>query len=175
MVAQIQQINSNMERARSAYDSATQQLSQINGDLQLNSKRLSVARQSLGVAQARVEARLRALYMNGTGGGTVEILLGAQNLDDLLNRIDAAKRVSRQDTHSSPSRARSFRKEIERRQLTLKNARATQTKLVAQRAAERHSIENQLAQANSLYASAVAARSPCGSRARDEAPGCPGG
>ena len=149
VLAQIQQINSNMERARSAYDSATQQLSQINGDLQLNTKRLGVARQSLGVAQTRVEARLRALYMNGTGGGTVEILLGAQNLDDLLNRIDAAKRVSRQDTQVLHL-VRGFRKEIERRQLTLKNARATQTKLVAQRAAERHSIENQLAQANSL-------------------------
>ena len=152
VLAQIQQINSNMERARSAYDAATQQLHQIEGDLQLNTKRLTVARQSLDVAQTRVEARLRALYMNGTGGGTVEILLGAQNLDDLLNRIDTTKRVSRQDTEVLRE-VRDFRQEIQQRQTNLTNARASQTTLVAQRASEKHSIETQLAQANQLYAS----------------------
>jgi len=152
VLAQIQQINSNMERARSAYDAATQQLQQIEGDLHLNTKRLTVARQSLDVAQTRVEARLRALYMNGTAGGTVEILLGAQNLDDLLNRIDAAKRVSRQDTEVLRE-VRDFRTEIQQRQTNLTNARASQTKLVARRAAEKHSIETQLGQANQLYAS----------------------
>jgi len=152
VLAQIQQINSNMERARSAYDAATQQLHQIEGDLQLNTKRLTVARQSLDVAQTRVEARLRALYMNGTGGGTVEILLGAQNLDDLLNRIDTAKRVSRQDTEVLRE-VRDFRQEIQQRQTNLTNARASQTTLVAQRASQKHSIETQLAQANQLYAS----------------------
>ncbi len=152
VLAQIQQINSNMERARSAYDSATLQLRQIEGDLQLNTTRLGVARQSLDVARARVEARLRALYLNGNGGGTVEILLGAQNLDDLLNRIDAAKRVSRQDTQVLHL-VRGFRREIEQRQANLKNARATQTKLVAARAAEKRSIANQLSEANRLYGS----------------------
>jgi cell wall-associated NlpC family hydrolase len=152
VLAQIQQINSNMERARSAYDAATQQLHQIEGDLELNTKRLTVARQSLDVAQTRVEARLRALYMNGTGGGTVEILLGAQNLDDLLNRIDTAKRVSRQDTEVLRE-VRDFRQEIQQRQTNLTNARASQTTLVAQRASQKHSIETQLAQANQLYAS----------------------
>jgi peptidoglycan DL-endopeptidase CwlO len=152
VLAQINEINSNMERARSAYDSATQQLHQIEGSLQLNTQRLKVARTSLDVAQARIANRLRALYMNGSGGGTVEILLGAQNLDDLLNRIDAAKRVSRQDTEVL-HQVRDFRQEIERRQQSLTSQRASQSKLVAQRAAERQAIENQLSQANQLYSS----------------------
>ena len=152
VLAQINQINSNMERARSAYDSATEQLQQIQGNLQLNTQRLKVARTSLAVAQARIAARLRTLYMNGSGGGTVEILLGAQNLDDLLNRIDAAKRVSRQDTQVL-HQVRDFRKEIEHRQQSLTSQRTSQAKLVAQRAAEKQSIENQLSQANQLYSS----------------------
>ncbi len=152
VLAQINQINSNMERARSAYDAATQQLRQIQGNLQLNTQRLKVARTSLDVAQTRIATRLRALYMNGTGGGTVEILLGAQNLDDLLNRIDAAKRVSRQDTQVL-HQVRDFRKEIEQRQRNLTSQRASQAKLVAQRAAEQQSIAHQLSQANQLYSS----------------------
>jgi len=150
VLAQINQINSNMERARSAYDAATQQLHQIQGNLHLNTQRLKVARTSLDVAQSRIATRLRTLYMNGSGGGTVEILLGAQNLDDLLNRIDAAKRVSRQDTQVL-RQVRDFRTEIEHRQQDLTSQRASQAKLVAQRASEEHSIENQLSEANQLY------------------------
>ena len=150
VLAQIQVIDSRAERARNALYAANQQLARINGDLKLNTTRLGVARQSLGVAQARVEARLRALYMHGASGGTVEILLGAQNLDDLLNRIDAAKRVSRQDTHVLRE-VRSFRKEIETRQRNLKDARSAQAKLVAQRAASKRAIDSQLAEANRLY------------------------
>ena len=150
VLAQIQEIQGRVERASNVLYAANEQLSQINGDLKLNTQRLGIARESLGVAQARVEARLRALYMNGTGGGTVEILLGAENLDDLLNRIDAAKRVSRQDTQVL-RQVRSFRKEVERRQVNLRNARATQTKLVAERAAQKRSIESQLGEQQRLY------------------------
>jgi cell wall-associated NlpC family hydrolase len=99
-----------------------------------------------------VERRLRDLYMHGSGGGTVEILLGAQNLDDLLNRIDAAKRVSRQDTQVLRE-VRTFRKQVVTRQSNLKRARASQAGLVREREQEKHSIESQLAEQNRLYES----------------------
>src|SRR5262249_28890131 len=70
----------------------------------------------------------------------------------LLNRIDAAKRVSRQDTQVL-RQVRDFRKEIEQRQRNLTSQRASQAKLVGQRAAEKQSIERQLTQANQLYSS----------------------
>ena len=44
-----------------------------------------------------IAERLRALYVNGDGGGAVEIILGAQNLDDLLGRLDMVQRVGDQD------------------------------------------------------------------------------
>jgi len=152
VLAQIQEIQGRVERASNAYYSATVKLRQIDGDLQVNTKRLGVARQSLGVAQSRVAARLRALYMSGSGGGTVEILLGAQNLDDLLNRIDAAKRVSRQDTQVL-RQVRGFRREVEQRQAALRDARSSQSSLVAERAAQKRSIEGQLSEQQRLYSS----------------------
>ena len=152
VLAQIETVQGQVERASNAYYSATVQLQQIDGDLQLNANRLGVARHSLGAAETRVEARLRALYLSGAGGGTVEILLGAQNLDDLLNRIDAAKRVSKQDAQVL-RQVRSFRKEVGQRQARLKNARATQARLVEERAAQKRSIEGQLAEQQRLYES----------------------
>jgi len=149
---QIQAIQGRAEQAQNALYSANAKLQAIEGDLQLNTKRLGVARQSLGVAQSRVQERLRALYMSGSGGGTVEILLGAQNLDDLLNRLDTAKRISRQDSQVLQD-VRSFRREVEQRQRNLSDARQQQSDLVAQRAAEKRTIEGQLAEQNRLLAS----------------------
>ena len=150
MLAQMQVIQGRVERASNAVYSATTQLQAIEGDLKLNTKRLGVARQGLGVAQGRVESRLRALYMHGSSGGTVEILLGAQNLDDLLNRIDTAKRVSHQDTEVL-RQVRNFRSEVEQRQTHLTKARATQASLVRQREEEKRAIESELAEQNRLY------------------------
>jgi peptidoglycan DL-endopeptidase CwlO len=150
VLAQIQEIQGRVERASNAYYSATVKLRQIDGDLRLNTTRLGVARQSLGVAQTRVAARLRALYMSGSRGGTVEILLGAQNLDDLLNRLETAKRVSRQDTQVL-RQVRAFRREVEQRQAALRDARASQSSLVAERAAQKRSIEGQLSEQQRLY------------------------
>jgi cell wall-associated NlpC family hydrolase len=149
VLAQIEQIQTQVEQATNAYYSANQQLQQIQNDLAVNTRHLHVARSSLTIAQSRAEARLRALYMGGAGGGTVEILLGAQNLDELLNRIDAARRVGRQDA-TMLRQVRTFRREVRQRQANLTKARATQTEVVKQRAAEKAQIESQLGQQQRL-------------------------
>lgn len=152
MLAQIQVINARAERAQNDLYAANQQLARINADLATNGRHLEIARQSLGVAQARVSARLRALYMHGSEGGTVAILLGAQSLDDLINRLDAEKRVSKQDA-SVLHDVKAFRREVELRQQRLTNAHASQTQVVAARLAAKRSVEDDLARANQLYAS----------------------
>ena len=152
MLAQIQVINARAERASNDLYAANQQLARIDADLKTNGRHLTIARQSLGVAQARVAARLRALYMHGSEGGTVAILLGAQSLDDLITRLDAEKRVSKQDA-SVLHDVKAFRREVELRQQRLTNAHASQTQVVAARLAAKRSVENDLARANQLYSS----------------------
>jgi cell wall-associated NlpC family hydrolase len=147
---QIQTINARAERAQNDLYAANQQLARIDADLQTNTRHLKIARQSLDVAQARVAARVRALYMHGSDGGAVAILLGAQSLDDLINRIDAEKRVSKQDT-SVLRDVRTFRREVELRQRRLTDAQASQTQVVAARLAAKRSIDSDLARANQLY------------------------
>jgi len=150
VLAQIQVINARAERANNDLYAANQQLARINADLTTNTRHLKIARESLVVAQARVSARLRALYMHGGDGGTVAILLGAQSLDDLVNRLDAEKRVDKQDT-SVLHDVKTFRREVELRQQRLTDARASQTQVVAARLAAKRSVENDLARANQLY------------------------
>ena len=163
MLAQIQVINARAERANNDLYAANQQLARINADLTTNTRHLKIARESLVVAQARVSARLRALYMHGGDGGTVAILLGAQSLDDLVNRLDAEKRVDKQDT-SVLHDVKTFRREVELRQQRLTDARAPQSQgadivysgtpdLMAEyaRLAAKRSVENDLARANQLY------------------------
>ena len=52
--------------------------------------------------------------MNGDGGGAVEILLGAENLDDLLGRLDMVQRVGDQDAKVLAD-VKAFRKEVTQR------------------------------------------------------------
>jgi cell wall-associated NlpC family hydrolase len=152
VLAQIQVINARAERANNDLYAANQRLARIDADLKSNGRHLKIARESLVVAEARVSARLRALYMHGGDGGTVAILLGAQSLDDLVNRLDAEKRVNKQDATVLHD-VKTFRREVELRQQRLTDARASQTQVVAARLAAKRSVESDLARANQLYSS----------------------
>ena len=144
VLAQIAQSNTKLEKTIESYNLATDQLSQIDGDLRANTRHLAVAQKSLGVAQVNIADRLRALYVNGDGGGAVEVILGAQNLDDLLGRIDMVQRVSTQDAKVLTAVKR-FRKQVNESRTRLTSARIAQARLVEQRSSQKQAIEGQLA------------------------------
>ena len=80
------------------------------------------------------------------------MLLGSASLDDLLDRVDTVNRVSEQDTRVI-NEVRTFKAEIKEREAKLTIARAEQERLVADRAAKRDEIRNQLAERQQLLAS----------------------
>ena len=125
MLAQIHESDIQLEKAIESYNYANVQLDQIDADLNSNARHLVVAQKSLNSAQSHIAERLRALYINGDGGGAVEILLGAENLDDLLGRLDMVQRVGDQDAKVLGD-VRAFRKEVKERRQRLKTARADQ-------------------------------------------------
>lgn len=151
VLAQIRQTDSHLEKAIESYNHATDQLTQIDADLASNARHLVVARRSLGAARSHVAERLRALYLGGDSGGAVEIVLGAQTLDDLLGRIDLVQRVGDQDAKVLGDVAR-FRKEVKERRGRLKSARIAQARLVAARQIQKRSIETQLAERQRMLA-----------------------
>jgi cell wall-associated NlpC family hydrolase len=136
-------------QAAEAWNGATLELQRIQADLTTNTRHLAAAKKSLGIAQSRVANRLHDLYVHGSGDSTLEVLLGATSLDEVIARIDTIERVSRQDTRVL-TEVRRFRVEVEARQARLEKAQKDQARVVSERAAQKAAIESQLAEHQEL-------------------------
>jgi len=152
IMAQIQQLDSNLSHAIESYNLANIQLGQLDADLKTNGRHLVIAKSSLGVAQTHIAKRLRALYINGDSAGAIEVILGAKSLDDLLDRLDMAQRVGGQDAQVLTD-VRRFRNEVQTRRAKLRTDRARQAQVVAERASRKRWIEGQLGERQRLLAS----------------------
>jgi peptidoglycan hydrolase CwlO-like protein len=98
VMGQVQQLDSSMERVIQAYDLATVRLNKVRADFNSNHAQLQIAKQSLKRAQVALSARLVSLYTSNGQSDSLEVLLGASSLDDLVNRFNTANRISAQDS-----------------------------------------------------------------------------
>ena len=151
VMAQIQELDSNLEIVVDAFNSAQVELDAIKAEQKVNENRLELAKSNLGSARGTLEARLVELYKNGSPD-LVEILLGSSSLDEILDGIDTASRVSEQDTQILRE-VQKFRKEIKTREAELADARRKQEQVVAERAAKQAEIKGALAQRQQLLSS----------------------
>jgi cell wall-associated NlpC family hydrolase len=152
IMAQVQQLGVEVDQASNAYASANEQLQKIDTDLASNQRHLQVAKKSLAVARQHIAQRLRDLYVHGQGDSTLEVILGATSLDDVVARLDAVQRVASQDSAILDS-VKKYRTEVETRQAQLQQARQDQVRLVAERAAQKRSIEGRISEQQRLLAS----------------------
>jgi peptidoglycan DL-endopeptidase CwlO len=151
ILAQIQQIDADLGLAVEAYNAAEIRLDEIRAEQRVNERRLKIARANFARAQATLDARLVTLYTEGETD-VLEVLLGSASLDELLDRLDTANRVSEEDA-KIVDEVRTFRAEIKRREKALAQARVRQEAVVAERAAHRASIESKLAERKRLLSS----------------------
>ena len=152
IMAEVEGMQGELEQTIESWNYANIELDRIDGDLASNAKHLVAAKKSLGIAQKRIQERLRDLYINGEGDSTLEVLLGSSSLDDIIARLDAIERVSSQDSRILRT-VKQYRKEVETRRSNLEKARVDQARIVAERAAQKQSIESQIAEQNQLLAS----------------------
>jgi cell wall-associated NlpC family hydrolase len=151
VLAQVQVMDAQLEKAVEAWNGANVRLDQIQHDLATNRARLEVARKNLTNARARVSARLVALYTTGQPDA-LSVILGASSLGDLIERLDSASRIAEDDARIAAEVTR-YRNEVQKHQAELVKAEAAQQKVVAERAAQRASIQSQLAARQTLYSS----------------------
>jgi len=151
VMGQLQSLSDSLERARSQYDASTAQLQQIQRDLRENKRELRVARHNLRQSQRAISARLVSLYTSQQTS-TLEVILGARSLDDMINRLDNAKSVTNLDADVL-GQVKTFRTAVQRNQTQLTHAKQSQQRVVAQRAAAKQAIASKLAQQQSLLAS----------------------
>lgn len=149
-MGQIQVLDSNLERARNQYESATAKLHEIEHNLKINRIGLGVARKNLVVAQNNLSARLVNIYTSRDNQSTLAVMLGATSIDDLVNRIESVQSVSSQDV-AVVHQVVAFKHEVTARQHTLVRDRRSQTQLVQVRAAAKARISSQLGRQQRLY------------------------
>ena len=152
ILAEVQQLDADLARTIEAWNYANIELDRIDTDLEKNARHLVAARKSLGIAQKRIERRLRDLYVNGSGDSTLEVLLGASSLDDIITRLDAIERVSKQDARVL-AEVKRYRREVETRRAQLQRARTDQARIVEEQAAQKYSIQSRLAAREQMLAS----------------------
>ncbi len=150
-MAQVQQLGVSLETAIAQYQYASYRLQGIQHNLRESKTELRIAKQNLKVSQRIIERRLVTLY-RGQSQSTIEVILGARSLDDMINRLDTEKSVANQDT-AVLKEVRSARKEVSASVARLSHARALQQRIVDQRAAKRREIEAKLAEQRQLLAS----------------------
>jgi len=152
VLAQIQGLDANLERAVDSYNLANEKLAGIENDLQENKQELRLAKSNLRHAQTMLNAHLVEMYTSGSENTGLEVLLGATSMDDLIARIDTVNRVSDQSTDVL-RQVKTFRAKVKEQREHLQKAHVEQASLVAQRSAEKASIEGQLSSRRQLLSS----------------------
>ena len=152
VMTQIQELDSSLERARNAYESANIRLKGIEHSLTINKIALRAAKSNLGKAQVALAQRLVAIYTTRDEQSTLAVLLGAQSIDDLVSRIETVQSVSSQDV-AVMKQVISFKHQVTLHRKQLVRARIDQKRLVAQRAAAKASISSRLGKQQRLLSS----------------------
>jgi cell wall-associated NlpC family hydrolase len=152
VMAQIQGLDANLERAVDAYNLANDKLGQIESDLHENKLELRLARKNLRRSQEQLSGRLVEMYTSGNENTGLDVLLGASSIDDLITRIDTMNRVSDQSTEVL-RQVKVYRAAVKHRRARLQTAHVQQAELVAERSAQKASIEGQLAARQQLLSS----------------------
>ena len=152
ILAQVQQIDAEVGDAAERWNGANYKLAQISAELSSTRRYLAFAQLQLKISRTRAGARLRELYMHGERASAVEVILGAKSLDDVLERIDAANRITAQDARLVTGLKR-YRATVASKERQLATTRNAQEETVRQRAAEKRAIESKLAERKRLLAS----------------------
>jgi cell wall-associated NlpC family hydrolase len=152
VLAQITQLDGSLHRAQNAYLDSTHKLHVIEHSLKINKIALRVARANLHRSQQALMQRLATIYTSRDSQSTLAVLLGAQSIDDLVNRIEAVRSVSNQDV-AVMNEVIVFKKAVTMHQHALVTAHRSQARLVAERAAAKSRIGSQLGREQRLYAS----------------------
>ena len=152
VLAQITQLDGSLHRAQNAYLDSTRQLHVIEHNLTINKIALHVARTNLRLSQKALMSRLVTIYTSRDGQSTLAVLLGAQSIDDLVNRIEAVRSVSSQDV-AVMNQVIGFKKAVVVHQRALVTEHRSQARVVRERAAAKERVGSQLAREQRLYSS----------------------
>jgi cell wall-associated NlpC family hydrolase len=148
IVAQVEALSDEVSAAAERFNGANYRVQQLSGELATTRRELARVGAMQRVAQDRLAARLVQLYESDEPGA-LEVILGAESLNEVLDVLETRDRVANQDA-ALVAEARAYRTRVAQRAERLRQARAEQAIVVRRRAAERASIEAKLAERERL-------------------------
>jgi cell wall-associated NlpC family hydrolase len=98
VLAEVNKLNQSFEASVEAWNGARYQLVVTKQQLVVDRRNLRVAERQERIAQAHIATRLRALYESSDDqNSTLGIVLGSSSVNDMLDRLDAARAVAAAD------------------------------------------------------------------------------
>ena len=149
---EINGLNANLSRADELLNLANLRLAHVRRDITENSRELRIAKQNLAKSRHTIARRLVTLYTNTTETSTLELILGAKSLDDILNQMDTENRVSSVDAQVI-GQVEIFKASVKEHARKLAQAKRQVTELVAMRRQQQRAIEVRLGERRSLLSS----------------------
>jgi cell wall-associated NlpC family hydrolase len=151
VLEQVRELGAEVGAAAERWNGARLRLGALEAELRAARRDLRRARTEFSVAERNAGERLVALYTGGAQASALEIVLGAQSLDQMVDGLEAGTRLAEQDA-AIVGQVRRYRKQVTGRERRLATARAEQAATVAQLARERAAIEARLAERERLLA-----------------------
>ena len=146
--AELQSLNDQVAAAAEQYNAAQVQLDETNAKISENQKLLRASKSNLRVSRQELSQMLVDAYRQGNPD-LVAMLLNAGSIDQL---VDQQRFVQRATSHAEQVVAdvRTYAHDVKRREEALESERATREDVLAQREAEKASIEGALAERQRL-------------------------
>ena len=149
---QINGLNANLSRADELVNLANLKLTHVRRDIKENRRELRIAKLNLVKSRRTIARRLVTLYTTGTQTSTLELILGAKSLDDILNQLDTENRVSNVDAEVI-GQVQLFKASVKEHAQKLAVAQRQVTQLVGMRRTQQRAIEVRLGERRSLLSS----------------------
>jgi peptidoglycan DL-endopeptidase CwlO len=141
--ALIDKLSDDLSKVDEDYNYANQQLEQTKAKVKTTTADLAAAQKDFKSAEQQLEDRLVSIYKEGHTG-TLNVLLGAADFSDLVNRFQQLTRVSRQDSEIV-AQVKKYQAQVAERQSKLAAQLKDQTAQAGKTADAKQKVENQLA------------------------------
>jgi cell wall-associated NlpC family hydrolase len=149
---EINGLNANLSRADELLNLANIRLVRVKRQIVENSRELRIAKANLAKSRRTIAHRLVTLYTNTSETSTLELILGAKSLDDILNQMDTENRVSSVDSQVI-GQVEIFKASVKEHARKLAQAKQEVTQLVAMRRQQQRAIEVRLGERRALLSS----------------------
>jgi cell wall-associated NlpC family hydrolase len=151
---QINQMDMKLEEIGNKWEGARVRLSQTNTRLSRTRYSLGLARKSLGASRHALAKRLISVYMeqDNASDSTVAILFEASSLQDVIDRVEAAQRISDHDA-TVVRQVKALRDRTATQAAALQKLQAKQQAYVSQISSQWNALKRQKAEREAYVAS----------------------